>query len=90
VNAVVLDHMLALARDESASTQVRAIVSVKLEELKKWTAARAVSVKDEETRAQLFFAASQIERYQKSPTDVHPTAPVAPPDGDPIGTDDWE
>lgn len=90
VNAVVLDHMLALAGDEHASAHVRAVVSVKLEELKKWTATQAPLTKDEDTRAQLFFAATQIERYQKNPADLHPTAPVAPPDGDPIGTDDWE
>ncbi len=90
VNAVVLDHMLALAVDEHVSAEVRALVSVKLEELKKWTATQALSTKDEATHAQLFLAASQIERYQKNPADLHTAEPVPPPDGDPIGTDDWE
>jgi hypothetical protein len=41
-------------------------------------------------RAQFFFAASQIDRFQKNPAETHLTTAVPPPDGDPIGTDDWE
>jgi hypothetical protein len=46
--------------------------------------------KDEASRAELFFAASQIERFQKNPAELHLPTPAAPPDGDPIGSDDWE
>lgn len=90
VNAVVLDQLMTLAGDNNASLQVRAVASLKLDELKKWIAAQAPSVKDEAMRAQSFFAISQIDRFQKNPAEVHPTAPVPPPDGDPIGADDWE
>jgi hypothetical protein len=41
-------------------------------------------------RAQLFFAKSQIERFQRNPAEMHLTTPAPPPDGDPIGTDGWE
>ncbi len=90
VNAVVLDQLMTLAGDDHASAQVRAIASLKLDELKQWIATQAPSAKDEARRAELFFAASQIERFQKNPTEVHLTAPAPPPDGDPIGSDDWE
>ncbi len=90
VNSVVLDHLMTLAADDHASAQVRGIVSLRLDELKKWIATQTPSIKDDAVRAQFFFAASQIERFQRNPAEVHLTTPVPPPDGDPIGTDDWE
>jgi hypothetical protein len=89
VDSVVLDHLIALAADDRASAQVRGIASLKLDELKKWMETQAASARDEATRAQFFFAQSQIERFQKNPGDIHVNPPV-PPEGDPIGTDDWE
>jgi uncharacterized protein DUF4953/uncharacterized protein DUF5117 len=90
VNSVMLDHLMTLANDDHASAQVRAVAALKLNELKKWIVAQAPSAKDDAMRAQLFFAESQIDRFQKNPAEVHLTAPAAPPDGDPIGSDDWE
>jgi hypothetical protein len=90
VDAIVLDHLMTLANDDHASAQVRAVASLKLDELKKWIATQTPSARDEATRAQLFFAASQIERFQKNPAELHLPTPAAPPDGDPIGSDDWE
>lgn len=90
VDAVILDHLITLASEEHASVQVRAIAALKLNELKKWIATQAPSAKDDAVRAQWFFAESQIDHFQKNPAEVHPTTPVAAPDGDPIGSDDWE
>jgi len=90
VNAVVLDQLMTLAGDDRASVQVRGIASLELDELKKWIAAQAPAAKDYAERAQLFFAKSQIERFQRAPAEMHLTTPAPPPDGDPIGTDGWE
>jgi hypothetical protein len=90
VNAVVLDHLITLASDEHSSEQVRAVAALKLNELKKWITTQAPSTKDDTVRAQLFFAESQIDHFQKNPAEVHLTAPASPPDGDPIGSDEWE
>jgi len=90
VNAVVLNHLITLASDEHASAQVRATASLKLDELKKWMMAQSSSAKDEGARAQFFFGASQIERFEKNPAEIHVTATAALPDGDPIGSDEWE
>jgi hypothetical protein len=90
VNAVVLDHLMMLACDEHASAQVRGTVSLKLEELRKWIATQMPSAKDEAVKAQLFFAASQIDHFRKNPAEIHLTMPATPPEGDPIGTDDRE
>jgi hypothetical protein len=90
VNSVVLDHLMALAGDDHASAQVRGVASIKLDDLKKWIATQAPTAKDEAVRTQLFFAKSQIDRFQRNPAEVHLTTPPPPPDGDPIGTDGWE
>jgi hypothetical protein len=42
-------------------------------------------------RAHIFFAAKQIEQFQKDPKRISVTPPTEPPDGPPIGTDkDWD
>jgi Met-zincin/Domain of unknown function (DUF5117) len=90
VDSVVLDKLMTLAAEGQASQEVRAIVSLKLDELKRWVAAQAPSAKDEATRAQLFFAGTEIDHFQKNPAEVRLTTPAAPPEGDPIGSDGWE
>jgi hypothetical protein len=90
VNSVVLDRLMALAGDEHASAQVRGVAGLELDELKKWIAAQVPPAKDYAARSQLFFAKSQIDHFQRNPAEIHAPTPAPPPDGDPIGTDDWE
>jgi Met-zincin/Domain of unknown function (DUF5117) len=90
VNAVVLDRLMTLAEDDRASAEVRGVASLKLEELRKWIATQAPLAKDDAVRAQLYFAKSQIDRFQRNPAELKIAAPASPPDGDPIGTDGWQ
>jgi Met-zincin/Domain of unknown function (DUF5117) len=90
VDSVVLDQLIMLAADDHSSDEVRAMASLKLDELKRWIAAEMPSRKEEATRAQFFFAEMQIDHFQKNPADVHLTAPAMLPEGDPIGNDGWE
>jgi hypothetical protein len=90
VNSVVLSHLMSLAADEHASSGVRAVALLKLDELKKWLASQENLLKDVPTRAEFFFARNQIDHFEKNPADVHMTAPATPPAGDPIGSDGWE
>ena len=90
VDSVVLDHLMALAADDHAASQTRAIASLKLDELKTWLAAQSKSTTDEGRRAQFFFAAQEIERFEKNPAALHLTLPAPPPAGDPIGADGWQ
>jgi uncharacterized protein DUF4953/uncharacterized protein DUF5117 len=87
-DGVVLYDLMALSANERASGQVRAIASLKLEELRAWLAAEQASLKDEEERAHFFFAASQIAQFQRDPKKMEFLAPAEPPDGPPIGADD--
>jgi hypothetical protein len=90
VNGVVLSHLMSLAADEHASTQVRAVALLKLDELKRWLGSQENLRKDVPTRAEFFFAKNQIDHFEKNPAEVHVTAPATPPAGDPIGSDGWE
>jgi hypothetical protein len=90
VNGVVLDHLMILAADRRASTQVRSMVLFKLDGLKKSLASREPLLKDAASRAEFFFARSQIDHFEKNPADVHGSLPAPPPAGDPIGADGWD
>jgi hypothetical protein len=92
-DGVVLFDLMAMSANEHASEQVRAIASLKLEELRGWLVGtlNSVSVTDEEERAQFSHAVSQIVQFQKDPKQISVTNPAEPPDGPPIGTDDdWD
>jgi hypothetical protein len=90
INSVVLSHLMSLAADEHASSQVRAAALLKLDELKKWIASQETLLKDVETRSEFFFARNQIDHFEKNPAEVHMSAPAMPPAGDPIGSDGWD
>jgi hypothetical protein len=89
VNGVVLNELMALAANERATNQVRAIAELKLDELKNWAMSQANVMRDQNQRAFLLYAANQIKRFQEDPKKMNLTKPNDPPDGQPIGTDWW-
>ncbi|MGB6482973.1 MAG: zinc-dependent metalloprotease [Candidatus Acidiferrales bacterium] len=90
VNAVVLNHLMALAADEQAASQTRAIASLKLDDLKSWMQTQLQSSSDESRRAEFFYGFHEIDGFQKNPAAIHLMHPVPPPAGDPIGQDGWQ
>ena len=93
VDNVALYDLMALAANEHASDEVRAIAALKLHQLKDWLAV-ADAVRQADSEAHVFFAARQIEQFEKDPKRLDLTPPAEPPDGPPIGTsdnadDDW-
>jgi hypothetical protein len=85
VNMVVLGDLMALASGERGLNQVRAIASLKLDQLKIWlTSQRRIAV-DQNRRAFLFYSIEQIKRFQDDPKKMNLTPPQTPPDGQPIG-----
>ncbi len=86
VDMVVLYDLVALSANEHASDQVRAMAALKLEELRGWLT--ATPARNENERAQFFFASSQIVRFQKDPKQISVPPPAEPPDGPPIGMDE--
>lgn len=89
VNAVVLNELMALAANERASNEVRAIAELKLDELKNWSLNQETQMRDQNQRAFLIYTANQIKRFQDDPKKMNLTKPNEPPDGQPIGTDWW-
>jgi hypothetical protein len=91
VDYTVLYDLMALAGNDRASPQARAIAALKLEELKTWAHSAPSGAKDSEERAHLYFAAQEIAQFQKDPKLIPVPGPAVPPDGPPIGDDgdDW-
>ena len=86
VNSIILSDLMALAVNERASNQVRAIASFKLNQLKSWlTSQISLVTVDEEHRAFLFYSLEQIKRFQDDPKKMNLTPAQPPPDGQPIG-----
>ncbi|MFZ0416318.1 MAG: zinc-dependent metalloprotease [Candidatus Acidiferrales bacterium] len=90
VDFVVLDHLMALAADDHAAAETRAIASLKLDELKTWMQGQLQMSSGGTRQAELFYASHEIDAFEKNPTGVHLTVPGPPPAGDPIGDDVWQ
>jgi hypothetical protein len=88
VNNVLLYNLMRLSADEQAPTQVRAIASLKLEELRRWLDKQMESLKDEDQKAHYYYACSQIKLFQENPEKVKLALPLRPPAGAPIGMRD--
>ncbi|HEY2963926.1 MAG TPA: zinc-dependent metalloprotease [Pyrinomonadaceae bacterium] len=89
VNMVVLTDLMSLAASDRAANQVRAIASWKLEQLKSWVNTQRHLTTDENQRAFLYYSFEQIKRFQEDPKKMNLTTAQPPPDGQPIGADQW-
>jgi hypothetical protein len=85
VDDVVMYDLVALAANDHASDEVRAVALLKLHDLKEWINAPA-AVQVGSDRAHLLFAATRIELFEKDPKRIDLTPPIEPPDGPPIGS----
>jgi len=85
VDDVALYDLLALATNDGAAPEVRAIAGLKLHQLKAWAAAPAPSVGEDE-QAHRAQAVRQIEQFERDPRKLELPAPAEPPDGPPIGS----
>jgi hypothetical protein len=85
VNMVVLYQLMALAHDQTAAAQARAVAWAKLEEVRKYAA--GTGAPDPLWQAHLDFAAAQIKYYQENPKEIPITRPAEAPPGQPIGCD---
>jgi hypothetical protein len=94
VDDVVLYDLMALAANERASDEVRALAAFEVHTVNEWLKlplSRRPNISDQ---AHAFFAAKQIEQFEKDPKRLDLTPPAEPPDGPPIGAmgdadDDW-
>ncbi len=68
--------------------QARAIVWLKLDDLKNWLSTEIKQVGDESAKAHYLFAVAQISEFQNHPKEMHLSIPLTPPAGQPIGMED--
>jgi len=87
VDNVLLNKMMRLAVDEMAALSVRAMASLKLDELKSWLSEKINSLKDENQKSHYFHTIWQINLFQDNPDKIKLVAPLIPPQGAPIGMD---
>ncbi len=90
VDSVVLRQMMILAADENAANQVRAIASLKLQQLATRLSLQLEKTKDESRLAHFAYALEQIRRFQEDPEEMNLSKPVSPPAGSPIGMGNFD
>ncbi len=83
VDSVVLYDLMALAANESAPAQVRAIAFEQLGALRSWATKQTPT--DEGLHAFYTYAAAQIKRFEDNPKEIGVPKPAEPPPGQPIG-----
>jgi len=83
VDDVVLSRLFGLASNRDATTQVRAIAFLKIENLRTWLGDQTTT--DESQLAHFMFAKNLIEQFQKEPSKFEIADPPKAPAGAPIG-----
>jgi hypothetical protein len=83
VDNAVLVQLLALAADEDAATQVRALAHLKLDQLRGWL--RQTPAGNNSRRAHFTYAAARIARFLEETKPAAPAKPLEAPPGQPIG-----
>ncbi len=88
VNHAMLGHLMALAANQNAASQVQAVAMSKLEGLHDWLMEEIDGESDENRKASLNFGRARIEAFFKNPDAFEPPPSPRTPDGSPIGSDD--
>ncbi|MEP6738602.1 MAG: peptidase, partial [Chryseolinea sp.] len=83
-NEVLLENLLALAKDKRSSTLVKAITFLKLDQLRSWLVTK-VAVTDEDWKAHYAYALSQIQQFKDDSGSKEAPNELTPPPGMPIG-----
>ena len=86
VDDVALYDLMALAANEHATDEVRAIAALKLHEVKDLLNSPTAGRQSIPDQAHIFFAATRIDQFEKDPKRLDLTPPIEPPDGPPIGS----
>jgi len=82
---LVLNHLMRLASDRSASVQARAIAFLKIDELQLWITGQLEYTRDTQLEAHYNFALKQIEYFNEHPEKYEHETPLELPPGQPIG-----
>ena len=81
----LLNMMLQLAENQSASIQARAITLSGIYQLEKWMQSKYKTEKSSDEKAHLLFGMESIKRFKDNPDLFKPNNPDPLPMGSPIG-----
>jgi len=88
VEKLALSQLIDLSRHKEVTPQVRAVVGLKIQELKGWLSTRTTN--DTKQKAHYLFAKQQIEEANTNAADRVGVSPMSPPEGQPIDSGyDW-
>lgn len=87
VDYVLLQNMFKLATNKSAPAQVRAITTLKIDELKIWIKRQLNTKPDDLGKAHLGYALLEIQNFEENPEEYIKVDALEPPAGSPIGQD---
>ena len=86
----LLVNLMKLAVHKDAQAAVKAIMMLKLDQLKSYLLSRVNATADEEWKAFYGYLAGQIGQFREEPADFKPEILLPPPPGQPIGSDDFD
>lgn len=89
VNYALLNNLIKLQLNNSASPQVRAVALLKIEQLKTWIQTKQRTVTNESWQAHYNFLLHQIELFKDDPETYQTENLLSPPPGAPIGMDEY-
>lgn len=84
----LLTNLSKLALSKDAAAQTKAIVQLKLSQLQTWLSPRVASAADEEWKAFYAYLGKTIGRMSEDPNEFVQETLLAPPPGQPIGSDE--
>ncbi|UPL51040.1 zinc-dependent metalloprotease [Hymenobacter sublimis] len=88
VNTLTLHRLLTLAATSQAPAGVKAVTTMKVDELKTWLQKEAKSGRDERHKATQLAALRTIQQFEETPEKFQPAPSLPMPDGAPIGSED--
>jgi hypothetical protein len=88
VNQVVLNNLIKLALNKDASTLVRSVINLQLNQLKAFAVSKQ-KVADPQWQAHFIDVVARIDKFVDDPEEYRQEAFLAPPPGQPIGVMDF-
>jgi hypothetical protein len=89
VNYALLNNLIRLQLNNNASSQVRAMTLLKINQLESWIKNKQRNVTNESWLAHYNFLLRQIDLFKDDPETYQTENLLAPPPGAPIGMDDY-
>lgn len=88
VNHAVLNNLIKLNQNNNASSQARAVALLKIDQLKTWLTEKARTTTNERWKAHYLYELELINSFRENPEKYEAENLLAPPPGQPIGTDE--